>query len=83
MEDFFTYMSDTYEELIFVFLGQKPSYYYSFIDPRKHTTFITVEPIPDYRVGKELFLGSKIFTKINTALTQYNKTPIQWANRKV
>lgn len=81
MEDFFTYMSDTYEDLIFVFLGQKALYYDSYIDPRKHTTFSTVDPIPDYRVGKELFLGSKIFNKINTALTQYKKTPIQWASK--
>lgn len=78
MEKLFTELSDI-GNLIFVFMGTKARYYEKFIDLDKNNVVLTtIHPVADYRNGSQLFIGSKIFNKINDELTKKHKNVIEW-----
>jgi len=78
MENLFKWISDNTENIIFVFAGKKAQYYSDFINPEKHTVFNVYHPVADFRSGRELFVGSNIFSKINNKLTEYGKETIEF-----
>lgn len=78
MEQLFQKMNGLLSDCVFVFMGQKAQYYSKYIDSTRHTVIKTVHPIVDYRLSKQLFIGSRVFNDINDALKNYNKQLIQW-----
>lgn len=78
MDDFFTTLNESYENLIFVFMGKKAQYYNDKIDRSKHIVINTVHPVADHRSGIKMFIGSKVFNSINEELKKLKKQPVKW-----
>lgn len=78
MEELFQTLNGELNECAFVFMGQKAQYYNKYIDPDRHGVINTYHPVADYRMGKKLFVGSKVFSQINDYLSSKNKNIIEW-----
>lgn len=79
MEAFFEHMNKAFTNLVFVFLGEKAQYYNKFINIQDHCVLNVVHPVPDYRIGKDLFIGCKMFNSINNYLSSKKRNTIEWA----
>lgn len=79
MESLFEELNKSDEQYIFAFFGQKAQYYAKFIDETRHIIYKTYHPVADYRLGKEMFRGSKVFNNINNSLSYLKKDIIEWA----
>lgn len=78
MEEFFKELNKDDCHYIFAFLGQKAQYYAQFIDDTRHFVYKVIHPVADYRIGKNIFRGSKIFNNINESLAYLKKEKIEW-----
>lgn len=78
MEDLFKWLNECFDEIVFVFMGRKAQYYSKFITNASHKVLTTVHPVADFRTGNNVFIGSKIFNKINTELKNYGEKEISW-----
>lgn len=79
MEDFMKYLAKAFNDIIFVFCGKKAQYYSSFFT--NHPTHVTLEvphPTSDFHTGRSGFRGSKIYARVNHALTLKSKDHIEW-----
>ena len=76
------YISDNYNDIIFVLWGGNSLKKKKLIDDNKHHLFITSHPSPlSYKKTLKnypMFYGYNIFNKINDKLTQLNKNIINW-----
>lgn len=81
MEDFFQHMNDCYDNILFVFLGDKAQYYNKFITNSKHGIINEAYPGNDFRLNKKIFVGSKLFGRINDWLISKNKKQIEWVKK--
>lgn len=78
MEDLFQELNGILENIVFVFMGKKAQYYNKYIDPERHCIINVHDPVSDYKNGRELFLGCKLFSQINDYLTTVKKPIIEW-----
>lgn len=73
MEDLFAYMDEIFNDVVFVFMGNKAQYYNKFIT-KKNMVLNVIHPVADYRTGVQKFIGSQIFNRIDENL----KSKIKW-----
>lgn len=76
MEPFIQWLDIVLDDVVFVFLGRKAQYYSNFV--KCNSQLSTYHPVADYRIGKQLFVGSLIFNKINEILNEKKKETIKW-----
>lgn len=65
--------------IVFVFLGAVARRYVKYVDTTRNAVIETSHPSPRGSIsGRNPFLGSRIFTRINAQLVDYFKDPIDW-----
>jgi uracil-DNA glycosylase len=70
------HLSQNYENIVFILLGNPAKEKQKFINTKKHLVFTGVHPSP--LSASNGFFGCQIFKKVNDTLTQKGKTPINW-----
>ena len=68
-------LSGEFSHIVFLLLGNYAKKKEALIDTSKHAIISASHPSPLARG----FLGSKVFSRVNEALINFNKTPIDWS----